>query len=593
MNISHNWIESGYRTSFEVFTGTLHNDGTTISGTAPGFVDAPAQDFQLGSASPCVNAAGSLHASAFPPEYEYVKHQTGQERPVAGLLDIGALERPSLISGTSGALITGRSGTPVAGEPLGTYYKAFGVPSINDAVGLAFTAQITLDQTTTYAVLTGTSPSVLVRQGGIADGTGGAKFKSFREPLLNQYGMVTFLAKVSGSSVTSANDEGIWSTGFQPGLVLVAREGDPAEGAGGATFLRFKSVALETGSVPSDPLVAWCATLSGTGVGATNNEGVWSHDGTTRLLLRKGMTLTVDGGPKTLTSFTVLKAQSGAPGQGFGLSAARLTALLSFGDKTKAVATVPADGTGPDVVVLKGDDAPEYGAGVLFSTIKAPCQNSIAGAAFITSVNGAVTSASNAAIYAATGGWGGDLDRIAAKGDPAPGVEGGATFKMFKAAVNNSSAHVAFMAMASGTGVTSANDLGVWVWDGADIVHVAQEADAAPETGGATWMGVASLALPDGGRPLFVGTLIVGTGVPAVTKGTDSGLWCLDASGDVRLLVREGVTTVDGRTVKSFKVLGNVSGSPSQVRGHNGTGRVVYLASFTDGTQGIVPLELP
>jgi hypothetical protein len=242
---------------------------------------------------------------------------------------------------------------------------------------------------------------------------------------------------------------------------------------------------------------------------------------------------------------------------------------------------------------MKGDLPPEYGAGALFNALKMPGQNSVGGSVFLTSINGTVGSGSNAAIYGVTGGAGGGLDRIVAKGDASPGAGSGATFKTFKAAVNNSSDWVAFTAMAQGTGVTSANDLGVWVWDDADIVHVAQEGAAAPETGGATFKGFKSLALPDGGKPLFVAQLNAGTGSPAAVKETDLGLWGMDVYGNVRLLVREGVTAVGGKTVKSFTVLGAVAGSPSQTRSHNGAGGIVYLATFTDGTTGIVTVQMP
>jgi hypothetical protein len=596
MRISHNWLMSGWRTSFETFTGTLVNDGTTITGTTPKFVDAPTQDYGLQSTSPCVNTAGSLHPSAIPPEYEYVKHQTGQERPVAGLLDIGAFEMPSLTSGTSGALISGIAGTPVAGEPAGTFYSVFGVPSINDAGSLAFTAKIALGASLTNSVLTGTNPSVLVRQGDAADGASGTTFKSFKPPMLNQAGAVALLAQLSGSGVSTSNDYGVWSDAFGGGVRFVAREGDAATSGSGAQILSFTSAALDSGTTA--PMVAYVAKLTGSGVSTSNNSGLWSYDGTTtRLLLRKGTAVLVGGTSRLVTNFSVLGKQGRAPGQGFGLCNGMMTALLTLDGNKPAVATIFADGSDPELAALNGDVAPEYNAGVVFSSFRGVAQNSSGGAVFTTSVKAAikkaVTSASNTAIYEVTGGAGGALDRIAVKGAAAAVVSGSATFTTFNTAVNNAEDHAAFMAKIAGSGISPLNDSGIWLWTGTDIVRVAQEGDAAPGGDGATWMTLASLALPDGGRPLFTGLLNPSTGIPAATKSTDSGLWALDSEGNLQLLVREGVTTVDDRTVKSFKVLGAISGSPSQTRSHNGVGKIVYWATFTDGTQGIVKVVAP
>ncbi len=95
LNLSHNWINTGYVNSFGNLKGTINDDGTQIVGTAPGFVNLSQQNFRLASGSPCINAGGSLNPAVLPTHnvvYEYVKHQSGQARPVHGALDIGAFE---------------------------------------------------------------------------------------------------------------------------------------------------------------------------------------------------------------------------------------------------------------------------------------------------------------------------------------------------------------------------------------------------------------------------------------------------------------------------------------------------------------------
>lgn len=107
LDISHNWLEPGWVTSFGTFTGTLHDDGTSVEGAAPGFVDAGQEEFRLAPGSPCIDAGAGLPA-ALPPELEptleYEKHRSLGPRAVEPPLDIGAFER---CSAGSPAAVTG------------------------------------------------------------------------------------------------------------------------------------------------------------------------------------------------------------------------------------------------------------------------------------------------------------------------------------------------------------------------------------------------------------------------------------------------------------------------------------------------------
>src|SRR5205814_2025091 len=97
-------------------------------------------------------------------------------------------------------------------------------------------------------------------------------------------------------------------------------------------------------------------------------------------------------------------------------------------------ATIYADGTAPLIIAIEADQAPGYPSGAKFLIFKTPGQNSMGGAVFIAGVNGAVTSASNSAIYAVTGGAGGRLDRIVSKGSVAAGAGNAVRFKAFTGA---------------------------------------------------------------------------------------------------------------------------------------------------------------
>jgi hypothetical protein len=95
LSISHNWFKPSWRSSHGTPTGTIINDGTSIHWTTPAFVSEAAQDFRLLSTSTAINAGTSLNADVLPVNNvvrQYVKHQTGEPRPVNGVLDIGAYE---------------------------------------------------------------------------------------------------------------------------------------------------------------------------------------------------------------------------------------------------------------------------------------------------------------------------------------------------------------------------------------------------------------------------------------------------------------------------------------------------------------------
>ena len=95
LSISHNWFKPNWRNTHGTLTGTINNDGTSVQGTSPGFVDFAAQDFRLAPNSTAINAGTSLHPAVLPAHdvvRQYVKHQQSEPRIVNGVYDIGAYE---------------------------------------------------------------------------------------------------------------------------------------------------------------------------------------------------------------------------------------------------------------------------------------------------------------------------------------------------------------------------------------------------------------------------------------------------------------------------------------------------------------------
>ncbi len=95
LTISHNWLKPNWRISHGTPTGTVNNNGTSVQGTSPNFVNEITQDFRLASNSAAINAGTNLLADVLPVNNvirHYVKHQQSEARPVNGVLDIGAYE---------------------------------------------------------------------------------------------------------------------------------------------------------------------------------------------------------------------------------------------------------------------------------------------------------------------------------------------------------------------------------------------------------------------------------------------------------------------------------------------------------------------
>lgn len=94
--LSHNWFKPGWVDSHGTLTGTIFDDGSSMFGASPGFLDEGQQDFRLDASSSCIDAGTALPPSVLGSHHvfsEYVKHQDGRGRVMSGAaMDIGAFE---------------------------------------------------------------------------------------------------------------------------------------------------------------------------------------------------------------------------------------------------------------------------------------------------------------------------------------------------------------------------------------------------------------------------------------------------------------------------------------------------------------------
>jgi hypothetical protein len=390
-----------------------------------------------------------------------------------------------------------------------------------------------------------------------------------------------------GGGITSSNDIGIWS-GAPGSLRLVAREGDPAPGvATGRNFSSFGSISLNDGGH-----TAFRANLTGlTTAGIwTDSSGVLAPialEGSQVLGLPNGTTFKALSSPQlSATGRTAFHATIQGPG------------VSPFNDDVLCLQDVEslriivresnyAPGT-PSGTTLEGAFWIGFSPFSLTPTGKLAFQSDLAGTG--------IDDSNDVGIWSNSSGW---LALVAREGDQAPGTPIGANFSRFafdtasslvvqKSFAQSSDGRLAFWAQLTGTGVSSANDIGIWSEGPGALQLIAREGDIAPGLGEQARFKTFfadSVLLNSTGQTAFVATL-EGDGI---TAANDQGIWIYDPTGASRLIIREGdvaeVATNDFRTFASFTPVNN----KFQL---NDLGQVAFMATFTDNSQAILVSQL-
>jgi hypothetical protein len=163
--------------------------------------------------------------------------------------------------------------------------------------------------------------TLVVRSGSVAPGAGGATFSSFGDPLINAGGAVSFSARLTGDGVTTDNNSGLWIGTDPAHLSLVARTGDQAPGTPLGVKYKwstdFKHALNDLGQV------AFLGQLTGDGVGAANDTGLFVYDPFkgTQLIAREGDTVTVRPGvTKTIAGLELRFGASSGDGRATSLN---------------------------------------------------------------------------------------------------------------------------------------------------------------------------------------------------------------------------------------------------------------------------------
>lgn len=245
-----------------------------------------------------------------------------------------------------------RTGDQAPGTPAGVSFSGLSDPSVGYG-GFAFLGA--LRNNTGPVEFTSSSgiwvnDQVLVLQGSQAPGTlEGVVYQYFVPPVMSTYfaGYVGYLAHDAAFGVDSTNDSGIWRD-TPNGISLVAREGSPAPGTGGASFdemLPFDMAGLGQ--------VAFHGFLQqGGDVDFSNDGGIWAQDqsGELKLIAREGDSLDVGGGEvkiikelrfSTDTGLASLPGSGTLDGRRTGFNnRGQVTFAVSFTDNTHGIVIV-------------------------------------------------------------------------------------------------------------------------------------------------------------------------------------------------------------------------------------------------------------
>jgi hypothetical protein len=442
------------------------------------------------------------------------------------------------------------------------------------------------------------APNVVAREGAAGPGPNvgaGVSFSSFiSRPVLNDLGRVAFTANLTGSGINPGNANGLWSN-VGGSLAVVARAGTGGPGPNAGPGVYFSTI-FPYVQMNSSGNVAFAAVLTPNPT-AANSHGIWSNiTGTIAPVMLLGTEppdtpgTTFNGAPgspvglNNLGSMPYLGAYSGASiGRGIWMR-------LPGGSVTLARSEV----TGP---------GPNVEPGATFAFLNGPALNELNQIAFQATVQGPGIGLSNdGGIWTNTSGSLTVVAREGAAG-PGPNVAAGVYFNGLDSPVLNSAGQMAFSGTVTGTGVVNANSRGIWSAAGGALTMVARSGDdlLGPNLGAGVQFNLlpnSGLQMNRWGEIAFSATL-QGTGV---TTSNDSGIWIWNRH-QLTKVVREGdffdvdpsPSITDYRTIASINPFGitNSGGEDGNPQLLNDDGLVVFSLVFTDGSRGVFTAQLP
>ncbi len=484
--------------------------------------------------------------------------------------------------------IAAKTGDTVPGAPAGvTFGNSFTSPLINRAGQRAFTAALegsSVTSTNQRGVWMESSGALalVARLGDEAPGTsGGAYFSLLRSPLINDTGGIVFSADLSGVGTASTNNTGIWAGGqASPGLL--ARAGKPAPGTEAGVFFSSSFGPL---AINLQGKVTFPAGLTGTGVTASNDSGIWTGNTSSLTLVARGGSpapgLSTGAVFRTLINTVPVLNSAGRTAFQAGLAG---TGISNSNDTS-----VWSEGTGSlALVAQEGSQAPGTSADVNFNFFNTMVSFNEAGqVAFQAGLTGTEVNITNDSGVWSKGS--GSLALVARKGSPAAGTPADVYFGAVRPPLINHAGKTAFTADLVGSGVTTTDDGGVWSEGAGTLALVARKGDQAPGApAGVNFSGFNSTVTMNGaGQTAFSGNL-TGAGV---TNSNDFGIWAVDPFGQLVKIARSGdefsPASNDARTIESAGLLTGSGEEDGKASSFNDRGQLAFQLTFTNSTAAV------
>lgn len=452
-----------------------------------------------------------------------------------------------------------------------------------------------------------TAPALLAREGLTAAGQPvGVNWSDFAFSRINSAGNVAFVATMVGAGITAANNEGIWRGPSAGPLSQVALRGGSG-GIAGTPSAVFADLFGESLRLSNSGHVSFFATLTGAGVAAAADRGLWinSPAGVQSILAVEndqapGVPLGVLYSDFTDPSSSDVSSLVLGSTTGAWISTLRGTGVVA-GNDVGVFSRDLAGGTN-SLVFREGDTAAPFVTGGVWGGATAVSVNDSGRVVVRTPLTG-VAAATNVIIVAFDAGV---PSVIARKGDAAPGIAG-VTFSDLPSAASlapkvDATGGVAFLATLAGTGVVTANNQALCYKPSGDAVQVilrkGSQYPGAPV--GANVNAITSFSVNASGEMIIACTL-TGTGV---TTATDNALLAYIPGRGLRSMTREGdvvpVETGLSKTMNASSItVANNSGNARNNAGGSdglratlgGDGTLVYRAYFTDGSARLLAVN--
>lgn len=475
-----------------------------------------------------------------------------------------------------------------------------------------------------------------------------AAFGAFSTPSINNRGELAFTASLTGSSVTTANDSGLWIAGENE-FTSVAREGNAAPGY--PTDALFGALVVPNGlGVPLNDAGRVAFAWSAVTATAATSYGIWSGDGAglnlvarqgevapgatdsatfnlfsnTRPTLNRAGTVAFQNGlsgtytsPPNNGADGVWRWEPGGALEKVALvkeDAVGLVAGAKFTD-IRSLGTSPPLNRAGTIALQAAYSVPggstfnqglwvESGAGLqLRGWAQMPAPELGPSATVTISMIGGVDSNgsipfngdfANGAVGAGKGRIigvaGADGLQIAAYGGgQAPGAGAGhvfiATAFSYEPTIN-SSGRVAFYGYEYDGVNFATSRSGVWAGAPGALAMVAREGDPAPGTG----LNFGRFIRDTPAMNRF-GQIAFANGVVGAPSGTSSTLWVTRLDGELALVARSGdtieVAPGDLRTIQSLSMFTFHGDDDGKARGLNDLGQVAFMATFLGGSSGV------